>query len=212
VSRPSALGMSRDQNKGSLSAARPRRPWRGGREGASARSATWTAAATSRAVSASTTMFRRSRTRRTTCPACGSASCGPTAAGEGPVASGSVTPGTVRETALAGLLDTPALRHVFQRPASCDRGLSGQKLIMSRIVRFATVGYATLPVGEPSRAQLLSSGPTVFRLGDQRLGLQVALGDQRAGRITVMYSWPCWVWTDSIAVTAEPDGVNVVMS
>jgi hypothetical protein len=35
------------------------------------RSAAWTAAATSCAVSAPMTMFRRSRTRRTTCPACG---------------------------------------------------------------------------------------------------------------------------------------------
>ena len=111
---------------------------RGGREGAPARSATWTAAATSRAVSASTTMFRRSRTRRTTCPAYGSASCGPMAAWEGPVASGSVTLGTVGETVLARLLNTPALQHVFQRPASCDRVLGGQKLIMSGIVRFST--------------------------------------------------------------------------
>jgi len=38
-------------------------------DGASARSAAWTAAVTSRAVSA-LTMFRRSSTRRTTCPAC----------------------------------------------------------------------------------------------------------------------------------------------
>ena len=83
------------QNRGSQSAAGPRRPRRGGREGTPARSAAWTADATSRAVSASMTMFRRSRTRRTTWPACGGASCGPMIAGEGPVASASVTPGTV---------------------------------------------------------------------------------------------------------------------
>src|SRR2546430_184359 len=42
-------------------------------------SAAWTAAATSSAVSASMAMFRRSSTRRTTCPACRGASCGPAA-------------------------------------------------------------------------------------------------------------------------------------
>src|SRR5947209_205119 len=47
------------------------------------------------------TMFRRSSTRRTTCPACGGAPRGPMAAGEGPVASGSVTPGTVEETVVS---------------------------------------------------------------------------------------------------------------
>jgi len=105
--------MSRYQNSCSQPAAGPRRPRCGGREGAPAWSAAWTAAATSCAVSASMTMFRRSSTRRTTCPACGGASCGPTLAGEGPVASGSVTLGTVKETVLARLLDTPDLQRLF---------------------------------------------------------------------------------------------------
>jgi len=83
-----------------------------GRDGAPAWSAAWTAAATSCAVSASMTMFRRSSTRRTTCPACGGASSGPMAAGEGPVASGSVTPGTLKDTVLARLPDTPYLRRL----------------------------------------------------------------------------------------------------
>ena len=87
----------------------------GGRDGAPAWSAAWTAAATSCAVSASMTMFRRSSTRRTTCPACGGASCGPMVAGQGPVASGSVTPGTVEETVLARLLDTPHLQRLLRR-------------------------------------------------------------------------------------------------
>ena len=65
--------------------------------GASAWSAAWTAAATSCAVSASMTMFRRSSTRRTTCPARGGAPSGPMTAGEGPVAAGSVTTRTVKE-------------------------------------------------------------------------------------------------------------------
>ena len=47
-------------------------------------SAAWTAPATSCAVSASMTMFRRSRTRRTTRPACGGASRGPMASGSTP--------------------------------------------------------------------------------------------------------------------------------
>ena len=57
--------------RGSQPAEGRRRIRLGGREGAPAWSAAWTAAATSCAVSASMTMFRRSRTRRTTCPACG---------------------------------------------------------------------------------------------------------------------------------------------
>ena len=85
------------------------------REGVPVWSAAWTAAATSCAVSASMTMFRRSSTRRTTCPAYGSASCGPTAAGEGSAASGSVTPGTVHDTVLARLLDTLDLQRVLHR-------------------------------------------------------------------------------------------------
>ena len=83
---PSSPGMSRYQSSGSQSAAGTRRARRGDREGVPAWSAAWTAAAMSRAVSASMTMFRRSRTRRTTCPACGDASCGPMVAD-------SVTPG-----------------------------------------------------------------------------------------------------------------------
>jgi hypothetical protein len=70
--------------------------------GASAWSAAWTAAATSCAVSASMTMFRRSSTRRTTCPARGGASCGSMAAGQGPVAAGSVTTRTVEERSWPG--------------------------------------------------------------------------------------------------------------
>jgi hypothetical protein len=60
------------------------------------------AAATSCAVSASMTMFRRSSTRRTTCPAYGSVPDGPMAAGEGPVAAGSVTTRTVKERSWPG--------------------------------------------------------------------------------------------------------------
>ena len=65
-----------DQNSGSQSAAGTRGPRRGGLAGVPAWSAAWTAAATSCAVSASMTTFRRSSTRRTTCPACRAASCG----------------------------------------------------------------------------------------------------------------------------------------
>jgi hypothetical protein len=64
------------QNSGSLAVAGARGRRRGGREGAPGWSVAWTAAATSCAVSASTAMFRRSSTRRTTCPACRGASCG----------------------------------------------------------------------------------------------------------------------------------------
>src|ERR1700751_3229289 len=64
------------QNRGAQSAGGTRRRRRGGREGAPARSAAWTASATSCAVSASTAMLRRSSTRRTTRPACRDASCG----------------------------------------------------------------------------------------------------------------------------------------
>src|SRR6266566_5975751 len=67
------------QNSGSLPAAGPRGRRRGGREGAAGWSAAWTAPATSCAVSGSMAMLRRSRTRRTTCPACRGASCGPAA-------------------------------------------------------------------------------------------------------------------------------------
>src|SRR5271165_5454792 len=66
------------QNSGSQSAG-TRGPRRGGREGAPAWSAAWTASATSWAVSASMAMLRRSRTRRTTCPACRGASWRPSA-------------------------------------------------------------------------------------------------------------------------------------
>ena len=77
----------------------------------------WTAAATSCAVSASMTMFRRSRTRRTTCPACRDASCGPMTAGEGPVASGSVTLRTVEETVVSPALGrtSPNVRRFARR-------------------------------------------------------------------------------------------------
>src|SRR5260370_21819946 len=68
--------MGRYQNSGSQPAAGARRPRRGGRDGVPTWSAVWTAAATSCAVSASIAMFRRSSTRRTTCPACRGASCG----------------------------------------------------------------------------------------------------------------------------------------
>ena len=98
-------GMSRYQNSGSEPAAGTRAPRRGGREGAPTWSAAWTAAATSCAVSGSTAMFRRSSTRRTTCPTCG---------GTG---AGLVTPGTVEETPPAGLMDTPALRHLLRQPS-----------------------------------------------------------------------------------------------
>ena len=108
-------GRAPDQDNSSQPAAGSRRPRGGGPDGAPAWSAAWTAAATSSAVSASMTMFRRSSTRRTTCPACRGASRGPMAAGEGPVASGSVTSGTVEEPAAAGLIDTPALQHLLQR-------------------------------------------------------------------------------------------------
>ena len=107
--------MSRGQNSGSHPAAGARGPRRRGRDCVSAWSAAWTAAATTCAVSASMTMFRRSSTRRTTCPARGGASCGWMAAGEGPVASGSVTSGTVEEMVLARLLDTPDLQRLLQR-------------------------------------------------------------------------------------------------
>src|SRR6266702_2556233 len=68
--------MSRYQDSGSQPAPGTRGPRPGRREGSPAWSAAWTAAATSCAVSASMTMFRRSSTRRTTCPACRSVSCG----------------------------------------------------------------------------------------------------------------------------------------
>ena len=110
--------MSRYQNSGSQSAAGTRRPRRGGREGVLAWSAAWTAAATSCAVSASMTMFRRSRTRRTTCPACGGASCGPMVAG-------SVTPGTVEETVLVRLPDTPDLQRLLRRSPGGTRPVRG---------------------------------------------------------------------------------------
>ena len=73
-------------------------PRLGGREGAPAWGAAWTASPTSCAVSASMTMFRRSSTRRTICPACRGHVARADGGGEGPVASGSVTPGTVEET------------------------------------------------------------------------------------------------------------------
>src|SRR5260370_35883227 len=67
------------QNRGSQSVAGVCGRRRGGLEGPPAWSAAWTAAATTCAVSASMTMFRRSSTRRTTCPACRGVSCGSTA-------------------------------------------------------------------------------------------------------------------------------------
>jgi AAA domain len=75
-------------DSGSLPVAGARGRRRAGREGAPAWSAAWTAAATSCAVSASTAMFRRSSTRRTTCPACRGASCGPAAISVLPVVTG----------------------------------------------------------------------------------------------------------------------------
>ena len=56
----------------------------------------------------------------------------------------SVTPGTVEETGPAGLIDTPALQHVSQRPPGCDRVPGGQKLIMSGIVRYLARSYGWL--------------------------------------------------------------------
>src|SRR6266576_2004987 len=68
--------MSRYQDSGPQPTPGTRDPRPGRQEGSPAWSAAWTAAATSCAVSASMTMFRRSSTRRTTCPACRGASCG----------------------------------------------------------------------------------------------------------------------------------------
>jgi hypothetical protein len=95
----------------------------GGRDGAPARSGAWTAAAMNCAVSASTMMFLRSRTQRTTCPACDDAWRGPMVAREGPVASGSAIPGTVEETVPARLLDKSALQRLSRRsPGSVAPG------------------------------------------------------------------------------------------
>ena len=101
--------MSRYQDGGPQPTPGTRGPRPGRREGSPAWSAARTAAATSCAVSASMTMFRRSSTRRTTCPAYGSVPDGSMAAGEGPVAAGSVTIRTVEGTVLARLLDTPGV-------------------------------------------------------------------------------------------------------
>ena len=87
-------GMGRYQNSGSQPAPGARRPRRGGRDGVPTWSAVWTAAATSCAVSASITMFRRSSMRRTTCPACRGASGGPIA--------GSVIPGLQKKRSWSG--------------------------------------------------------------------------------------------------------------
>ena len=73
--------MSRYQDGGPQPAPGTRGPRPGRREGSPAWSAAWTAATTSCAVSASMTMFRRSSTWRTTCPAYGSVPGGPVAAG-----------------------------------------------------------------------------------------------------------------------------------
>ena len=58
---------------------------------------------------------------------------------------GAVTPGTVEETtAPTGLIDTPALQHVFNAFRTVIGVPGGQKLIMSLIVRFsADSGQAT---------------------------------------------------------------------
>ena len=106
--------VSRRQNSGSQSVPGPPGPRRGGRDGAPAWSAARTATATSCAVSASTTMFRRSSTRRTTCPARGRASCGPMA--------GSVTPGTVEETGTWWIDRHAGFTTRFSTPSAPDRG------------------------------------------------------------------------------------------
>ena len=101
-------------------------------EGTPAWSAAWTAAATSCAVSASMTMFRRSSTRRTTCPACGGASCGPVLTGRG-----SVTPRTVEKTVPAWLLDTPDLQRLYDdHRAAPDRpgGSAGDHVVNPSIL------------------------------------------------------------------------------
>ena len=103
---PSSPGMSRYQSSGSQAAAGTRRARRGDREGVPAWSAAWTAAAMSRAVSASMTMLRRSRTRRTTCPACGDASCGPMVAD-------SVTPDCRRNQPWSGCRARPGSATLF---------------------------------------------------------------------------------------------------
>jgi hypothetical protein len=106
----------------------------------------WSAAATSCPVSASMTMFRRSRTRRTTCRRT-AASRGPMVAEEGPVATGSVTPGPVEEMVLVRLLDMPDLQRLLRRlPDIAVPGL-GPAMIMSRIVRFTTL--RARPGGSP---------------------------------------------------------------
>ncbi len=94
--------MSHYQDSGPQPTPGTRGPLPGRREGSPAWSAAWTAAATSCAVSASMTMFRRSSTRRTTCPAYGSVPDGSMAPGEGPVAAGSVTTRTVKERSWPG--------------------------------------------------------------------------------------------------------------
>jgi hypothetical protein len=129
-------GMSRHQNSGSPVAAGARRLRRGGGDGLSAWSAAWTAAATSCAVSASMTIFRRSSTRRTTCPACGSASCGP-------MVEGSVTLGTVKETVLVELLDTPGLQRLLGQPPGGVGRIGRPQMIMPQIVRFPTSSRRT---------------------------------------------------------------------
>lgn len=51
---------------------------------------------------------------------------------------GPVTSRAVEETVPTGLIDTPGLQHVFQRPPAVIAVPAGQKLIMLRIVRFTT--------------------------------------------------------------------------
>jgi hypothetical protein len=63
-----------------------------------------------------------------------------------------VTPGTVEETASTGLIDTPALQHVFNASWAVIGVLGRQKLIMSGIVRF---------LDAPRRYLLLAAGPVV---------------------------------------------------
>ena len=112
--------MSRYQDSGSQPTPGTRGPRPGRREGSPAWSAAWTAAATSCAVSASMTMFRRSSTRRTTCPAYGSVPGGPVAAGEALVASGWVTSGTVEETSARWIVRHAGFATRFQRSPGRD--------------------------------------------------------------------------------------------
>jgi hypothetical protein len=107
------------------------------------------------------TMFRRSSTRRTTCPAYGGVPDGPVAAGEGPVAAGSVTTRTVEERSWPGCSTRRGMEKNLIRLTEVRRSRTSGVLGPGHAVIPGDVGVAddlgvmlAEPVPEPADGQL----------------------------------------------------------